>query len=76
MLFEAGPDILGMFPESLRRKAKESLTALGVDVRTGVRVTDIRRDGVTYKSGEQQCDIAAETVLWTAGVKASSLGPS
>ncbi len=74
LLFEAGPSILTMFPDSLRAKAREALTKLGVEVRTGVMVTDIRADGVTIKEGDQQHDIAAETMLWTAGVKASSLG--
>jgi NADH dehydrogenase len=74
LLFEAGPSILTMFPESLRAKAKEALTKLGVEVRTGVRVTDIHEGGVTIEQADQPHDIAAETVLWTAGVKASSLG--
>ncbi len=45
-----------------------------MDVRTGVRVTEIRSGGVTIESGDERHDIAAETILWTAGVKASSLG--
>jgi NADH dehydrogenase len=74
LLFEAGPTILGMFPESLRNKAAQSLRRIGVDVRTGVMVTDICESGVTIKQGDQQHEIAAATVLWTAGVKPSSLG--
>jgi NADH dehydrogenase len=74
LLFEAGPAILTMFPESLRAKAEQGLARLGVDVRKNVKVTDIHSGGVTIQEGDQQHDIAAATVLWTAGVKASSLG--
>ena len=74
LLFEAGPAILTMFPESLRAKAEQGLKKLGVDVRKNVKVTDIHSGGVTIQEGDQQHNIAAATVLWTAGVKASSLG--
>ncbi|REK09887.1 MAG: NAD(P)/FAD-dependent oxidoreductase [Planctomycetota bacterium] len=74
MLFEAGPTVLSMFPEDLRKKAQEQLEHMGVMVRTGIRVTDIRADGVTIQVGDQEENIPSDTVLWTAGVKASSLG--
>ncbi len=74
LLFEAQDTVLGMFPPELRDKALASLKRMGIEVRTGVRVTDIRADGVTIKTGDQTEDIRAATVLWTAGVKASSLG--
>jgi NADH dehydrogenase len=73
MLFEAGPHILAMFPPSLQEKARASLARMGVIVETGVMVTDIDADGVTIKRGDQTERIPAVTVLWTAGVKASSL---
>ncbi|MEX0977619.1 MAG: NAD(P)/FAD-dependent oxidoreductase, partial [Pirellulales bacterium] len=74
MLFEASDHILDMFPPSLRKKALESLARMGVIVRTGVTVTDIHPGGVTVNSGDQAENISAATVLWTAGVKGSSLG--
>ena len=74
LLFEARDTVLGMFPPVLRDKALESLKQMGIEVRTGVMVTDIRADGVTIKVGDKTEDIRAATVLWTAGVKASSLG--
>jgi NADH:quinone reductase (non-electrogenic) len=73
MLFEASPCILAMFPPSLQEKALGSLKRMGVSVETGVMVTDINADGVTVKRGEVSERIAAATVLWTAGVKASPL---
>jgi NADH dehydrogenase len=74
LLFEAGPAILTMFPETLQSKAEQALAKLGVEVRKNVRVTDIHSGGVTIQEGDQQHSIPAATVLWTAGVKASSFG--
>ena len=48
ILIEAGPRVLGTFPEELSHKARAQLEGLGVEVRTGTRVTDLgeglRRD--------------------------------
>lgn len=70
LLLEAGPSILTTFPESLRASARRSLTRLGVQVREGTAVTAIDEGGVML-GGER---IEADTVLWAAGVQASSLG--
>jgi NADH dehydrogenase len=69
VLLEAGPRVLSNFPESLSTKARTQLQRLGVEVRTGVTVTQIGRDGLQL--GEEP--IAARTVLWAAGVAASPL---
>jgi NADH:ubiquinone reductase (H+-translocating) len=69
-LVEGEPRIIPTFPASLTRKARNKLEQLGVEVRTGVHVTDVTSEGV--KIGEE--DIPAKTVIWTAGVKASSAG--
>ena len=70
LLIEAGPSILGTFPEKLREAARESLRHLGVDVRERTAVTKIE-DGRVWLGDET---IDAETIIWTAGVRASSLG--
>lgn len=70
LLIEAGPSILGTFPENLREAARQSLQRLGVDVREGTAVTKIE-DGRVWLGDEA---IDAETIIWTAGVRASSLG--
>jgi NADH dehydrogenase len=70
LLIEAGPSILGNFPEKLREAARESLRHLGVDVRERTAVTKIE-DGRVWLGDET---IDAETIIWTAGVRASSLG--
>jgi len=70
VLVEAGPTILPAFPEKLRTAARESLRRLGVEIREGTAVTAVDAHGV--KVGEERLD--ASTVLWAAGVAASSLG--
>ncbi|MEP6633677.1 MAG: NAD(P)/FAD-dependent oxidoreductase, partial [Luteimonas sp.] len=77
LLLEAGPRVLGSFPESLSAKAQRQLERLGVQVRAGAPVTAIDANGVTL--GDAQTDgmhIATHTVLWAAGVAASPLARS
>ncbi len=70
ILVEAGPRILPMFAPSLASRATRDLESLGVQVWTGSTVSHIDQGGVDI-SGEH---VHASTVLWAAGVKASSLG--
>jgi NADH:ubiquinone reductase (H+-translocating) len=70
LLIEAGPAILATFPERLRGAARQDLVRLGVNVRTGQPVTSVM-PGAVQVGGET---IAAETVLWAAGIAASPLG--
>ena len=42
LLIEGGPRILAAYPEDLSKKAVEQLNALGVEVHTGVQVTDVQ----------------------------------
>lgn len=70
LLVEAGPSILTAYPPDLQRSAMEQLQRLGVEVRTGTPVTEVR-------SGEVRIGddiVNAEVVLWAAGVSASPLG--
>jgi NADH dehydrogenase len=69
LLVEASDRVLTTFPQSLSAKAKHSLERLGVTVLTGRMVTGIDPDGVTVDDER----IAARTVVWAAGVTASSL---
>jgi NADH dehydrogenase len=70
LLIEAGPAVLATFPDPLRQAARRELERLGVEVRTGTPVTNVRTGIVTVGTEE----VAAETILWAAGVAASSLG--
>src|SRR5690606_40093126 len=51
--------------------ARKQLEGMGVEVLTGEMVSEVDARGVTLASGQR---IEAATVLWAAGVQASSLG--
>lgn len=68
-LIEAGPRVLSSFPEDLSEKARKQLQRLGVEVSTGIPVSDITADG--YRLGD--AFVPARTVVWAAGVAASPL---
>ncbi len=70
ILLESGPRILSMFHESLATRATRDLEHLGVQVWNNSRATRIDENGVEV--GAER--IHAATVLWAAGVEASSLG--
>lgn len=70
LLIEGASRILGAYPEDLSTKAVEQLNALGVEVHTGVQVTDVQPGYVI--AGGQRVD--AVVTLWAAGVQASPLG--
>jgi NADH dehydrogenase len=82
VLVEALDRILPTYPPGQSASAKRQLERLGVEVRLRTRVTDIDETGVTVAiaSGGDEADgaepvtevIAARTVLWGAGVIASS----
>jgi len=65
--------VLPPYPEDLSAAAARSLEHLGVEILTGTLVEDLARDTVTFKSGDRTWTEKAGTVLWTAGVKASTL---
>jgi NADH dehydrogenase len=69
-LVEAGPRVLPSMPESLSRNAERKLAKLGVEVHVGEAVTAVDATGVEF-GGRR---VESETVLWAAGVAASSLG--
>ncbi len=68
ILVQSGPRILPAFAEELSQAATESLENLGVEVRTGGRVTEIAKEHVRIGN---DTIIDTETVLWAAGVAAS-----
>jgi NADH dehydrogenase len=70
ILVEAGPRLLAAYTEDLSERAKAQLEELGVQVWTGAAVTAVDGHGVDV--GRDR--IAAKTVVWGAGVKASPLG--
>jgi NADH dehydrogenase len=69
VLVEGSDRILSGFDAKLSERAARSLDEMGVEIKTGLRVTAIDEGGVVC--GAER--IAASTVLWAAGVRASSL---
>jgi len=70
ILVEGGSRILAHLPEDLSLSATRQLERLGVHVRTGVQVKDIRQGEVELANGEI---LRAGNILWAAGVSASAL---
>jgi NADH dehydrogenase len=66
-LIEAGNRILPALPERLSDAAVKLLKGLNVEVHTSARVSEVLENGVKLADGRV---IAAELVVWAAGVKA------
>lgn len=67
ILIEAAGRVLPALPERISEATQGLLEKMGVEVRTGARVSEVRADGVVLASG---AFIPAELVVWSAGVKA------
>jgi NADH dehydrogenase len=78
LLVEALDRVLPTYPDGLSRSARRQLERLGVTVRTGAKVTAIDEDGIAVTASgdgvEKSERIPTRTVLWAAGVQASSFG--
>jgi NADH dehydrogenase len=74
LLLDGSPRVLASYPEDLSAAAERSLIHLGVRPRTNVRVAAIDGEGVSVETSCGQERIAARTVLWAAGVRASDFG--
>jgi len=70
LLLEATDKLLAAMPERLREAAGKTLWRKYVEVRFGASVADYDGDRIRLNSGEV---IPAQTVIWAAGVRASSL---
>jgi NADH dehydrogenase len=77
ILLEGSESVLAAFSERMRTKARKQLAALGVEVRQNARVVSIAKNSLVVRnaSGVDET-IPASTVLWAAGVRASSLAAS
>jgi NADH dehydrogenase len=78
VLVEGSDRVLGAFVPALSQKARVQLERLGVEVRTGCKVTAIDAEGVTFELREGETvrteRLPSRTVIWAAGVAASPLG--
>jgi NADH dehydrogenase len=73
LLLEAASSPLGTFVPALREAARKSLARKGVEVLLGAKVEAVDEESIRLADGKV---IAAGTVIWTAGVRASELGQS
>jgi NADH dehydrogenase len=67
LLIEAGPRILPSFTPDLSAYAQKALERAGVEIQLGLAVSDCNSEGVVYGGRP----VAADVVLWAAGVRAS-----
>jgi NADH dehydrogenase len=74
LLIEGTDRVLPAFAPDLSHSAERQLIALGVQPRLNARVTAVDATGVTVQAAGETQHIATHTVLWAAGVRASSLG--
>jgi len=70
ILIEGAPRILSNLPEDLSQKATRQLEKMGVHVRTGVQVRDVRPGEVELANGEV---LRGGNILWAAGIAATPL---
>jgi NADH dehydrogenase len=74
LLVEAGDRVLGAFPPALSAKAERSLARLGVTTLLEHTVVELDARSVTFKHVDDATHrIPTRTVVWAAGVVASSL---
>jgi NADH dehydrogenase len=74
VLIEGTDRVLPGFAPSLSKIAADALYRLGVDVMLNTLVTEVQPNLVTYRQREATAHISTQTILWSAGVQASSLG--
>ncbi len=70
VLVEATDHILATFPESLQESAKRKLAKMDVELKLHSPVASVEGECVTFADGTQ---LEAGTVVWAAGVRASTL---
>ena len=75
LLLEGSPRVLQAMPGRLSTRAVEQLHKLGVEVRTGSRVTAIDAGGLEVQPADGGAyRIDSRCIVWAAGVAASPLG--
>jgi NADH:ubiquinone reductase (H+-translocating) len=70
VLLDGLDTVLPSYPERLRKRARQDLEDIGVEVRLGTRVVGVDETGLDVEGGR----IEARTKIWAAGVQASPLG--
>ncbi|MGI8800794.1 MAG: NAD(P)/FAD-dependent oxidoreductase [Solirubrobacteraceae bacterium] len=75
VLVDGAPRILMSFRAGLAAQAARRLSALGVEIHVGAKVTDVDADGITMDGpGPEPRRVRAMTKVWAAGVQGAPLG--
>lgn len=70
ILLEAGANLIGAYPEELRRATLKLLQRKNVDVRLNTKMQDFNGQRVILGDGSR---IETQTLIWTAGAKAAEI---
>ncbi|KKK34083.1 NADH dehydrogenase [Salinicoccus sediminis] len=70
---EAAPSMLPMFPEDLTDYAVKYLEDRGAKFMIGTPIVAANEDGFVVKIDDKEQQLEASSVIWTAGVRGSSL---
>ncbi len=73
LLVEADGSLLSSFSTASSQEALRALRQLGIDVRLSTRLIEVTEQGVVLEANGQREEIAAATILWGAGVRATPL---
>ena len=73
-LVEAGPKILPVLDDTLRRKAQQTLEDYGIHILVGHRLMQATEHSVTVQTADgQQKEIPAGKIIWTGGIQAQDI---
>ena len=70
ILLEAAADLIGSYPEELRKATFKLLRRKNVDIRLNTKMENFNGQRVTLGDG---IEIETHTLIWTAGVKATEI---
>jgi NADH dehydrogenase len=70
LLLEAADALIASYPDELRKATHRLLSGKNVEIKFNAKLTDYNGQRVTLADGTY---IAANTLIWTAGVKASGI---
>ena len=70
ILLEASENLIAPYPDKLRKATCDLLQSKNVEILTNTKLADYNGQHVTLGDGRQ---IAAHTLIWTAGVKAAEM---
>lgn len=66
-IIEAATQLLPALPGKLANATRQQLVKLGIDLRMGLRVVEVTKEGIKTHDGEM---IEADLKVWAAGIKA------